>query len=374
MMILLYIFIFFTFIQFLYYLLIFNKLVFYKNKFSSGNKDEKIPVSIIICAQDESENLKAFLPKIYEQNYPDFQIVLVDDRSIDDTFDVMQSFKDKYPNQTYVVHIENSNDRRFVGNKKYALTMGIKGAKYEHLLFTDADCEPASKDWISIIASRFASKKQLVLGYGKYQNIQNSFLNKIIRYETLQTALQYFSYALKGIPYMGVGRNLAYTKKLFMDNNGFYSHLDILSGDDDLFVNEVATPENTAICIEPAAFTLSKPKTSWKEFIHQKRRHIATADHYKWKHRILLATYYAGLIGFYALAILLLIKQLHWQIVMALVVARFLYWFFINYKTMQKLDEKGLILYLPVLEVTLLLFQFYIFILNLFKKPTDWTV
>jgi len=373
MMLLCYIFIFFALLQFLYYVLIFNKLVFYKNDILSNEQHKNLPVSIIICAQDEADNLKQFLPIIYKQNYPNFQVVLVNDRSVDSTFDVMQSFKDKYPNQTYIVHVEFNNEQRFAGNKKYALTMGIKGAKHEHLFFTDADCKPTSKDWLSIMSSRFTNKKQLVLGYGKYQSIKNSLLNKLIRYETVQTALQYFAYALKGMPYMGVGRNMAYTKKLFMDNNGFYSHLDILSGDDDLFVNEVATPQNTSICLNKDAFTVSKPKTSWKSFIHQKRRHISAAGHYKWKHRLLLGTYYVSLIGFYTLAILLLILHTEWKIVLALVIARFLYWFTINYKTMQKLNEKGLILYLPILEVVLLLFQFYIFVLNLFKKPKYWT-
>ena len=368
-----YVFVTFSVVQLCYFICLFGKLINFKEANKTKASLSKKAVSVIICAKDEAENLQSFLPHIYAQDYPDFEVVLVDDRSIDNTYEVMDSFKEKYPDKTKIVKVEFSNNLRFVGNKKYALTMGIKGASNPYLLFTDADCQPASKNWISQMASKFSNKKQLILGYGKYEEQKNSFLNKLIRYETVQTALQYFSYALKGMPYMGVGRNLAYTKDLFMENNGFYSHLDILSGDDDLFVNEVASSENTDICIDKDSFTISKPKTTWGAFIHQKRRHIGTANHYKFKHQLLLGLYFLSQIVFWGLGTGLLIAQFQWQIVLGIILARFFVWFYINYESMRLLDEKRLILWLPVLELSLMLFQLFIFVMNIFQKPKTWT-
>ncbi len=357
-----------VFIQFVYYVLIFRKLAFYKSKIHK----RKFPVSVMICAKDEAENLKKILPEIYNQDHHDFEVVLIDDRSIDNTWEIMETFKEKYPKKTKLVKIDFSDNPRFIGNKKYALTLGIKATKYEHLLFTDADCYPASKDWITTMTSKFDDKKKLILGYGKYKSIKKSFLNKLIRFETLQTAMQYFSYSLMGNSYMGVGRNLSYTKELFFDNNGFYNHLDILSGDDDLFVNEVSTAKNTTICINPDSFTESLPKTTWKEWIHQKRRHISTANHYRWKHKIMLSLYYFSIMFFYLTTFLLIFRLYKWRIVAGLLIFRFLFWFIIQYKVSKKLKENNLLLYLPILEIGLLLFQFFIFVINIFKKPQLW--
>jgi len=351
-----------------YYLCIFRLIL---NKPESERQTSNLPVSVIICAKDEAENLKDFLPEIYRQNYPDFEVVLIDDRSIDDTFDVMQDFKERFPDKTRLVKVNFNDDERLRGNKKYALTLGIKAAKYPYLLFTDADCRPASANWIQQMVQKFSDSKQLVLGYGKYQT-QTGFLNKLIRFETVQTALQYVSYALKGMPYMGVGRNLAYTKDLFMQNNGFYTHLDILSGDDDLFVNEVATAENMAVCLHPDSFTISKPKQSFGDFIRQKRRHISTAQYYRLKHRLLLAWYFVSLSGFWLTAIILLTMPYQWQVVLGIVFVRLATAWYINYQTNKRLQEPGLTSWFPVLEITLILMQLYFFVLNLFKKPVYW--
>jgi len=236
------------------------------------------PVSVIICAKNEAENLKDFIPSILEQNYTDFEVILVNDASIDDTLEVMESFEKLDPR---VRLVDVKNIEAFWGKKKYALTLGIKKAKNSALLFTDADCRPESNMWISEMASNFRDNKTIVLGYGGYLKNKGSFLNKLIRYETLLTAIQYFSFAKWGIPYMGVGRNLAYTSQEFYAQNGFATHLHIKSGDDDLFVNQAGTEENTAITFNRASITRSIPKTSFSTWILQKRRHISTANFIK---------------------------------------------------------------------------------------------
>src|SRR5690554_6616559 len=256
--ILLYIFVAVVGIQVLYFIFFFGKFAFLKhNKKTPIN----IPVSVIICAKNEAENLKVFLPSIINQDYPNFQIVLINDASYDETFEVMEEFAELHTN---IKLVNVANNEAFWANKKYALTLGIKAAKHNHLLFTDADCKPVSPHWISEMAYHFSERKSIVLGYGSYAKVKNSFLNKLIRFETFLTAIQYFSFAKLGIPYMGVGRNLAYTKDEFFNTNGFMSHMYIRSGDDDLFINQVATSQNTEICFSEESFTESTPKKTFK--------------------------------------------------------------------------------------------------------------
>ena len=268
-----------------------------------------------------------------------------------------------------VVDIEENE--QFWGSKKYALTLGIKAATHEHLLFTDADCRPNSDNWIASMTQNFDNEKQIVLGYGAYKK-EKSFLNKLIRYETLLTALQYFSYAKIGIPYMGVGRNLAYTKEAFFSVNGFIKHMNIRSGDDDLFVNEAGTKKNTTICFRPEAFTTSKPKKTFKEWILQKRRHIDTAAHYKKSHKYLLGLFYLSQILFWILAILLSALAVKPLIVLPLIGLRILIFYLIIFFSAKKLQEKDLIIFALFFEISLLLIQLRIFIGNLFSKPTHW--
>lgn len=355
-----------TIIQLCYSLFIFSR-------FSSFNttkrKQANIPISVLICARNESKNLKQFLPKILQQQYPNFEVVLINDRSYDDSIEVMESFKEKYPSKIKIVNVAETKNG---GSKKYALSLGIKAAAHEHLLFTDADCTPNSDNWISEMSQQFTAKKSIVLGYGGYRTIKNSWLNKLIRFETLMTALQYISYANIGLPYMGVGRNLAYTKSLFFDTNGFANHLHLKSGDDDLFVNQNATKENSAISLHPDSFTISEPKTTFKDWINQKRRHVATVNYYKPIHQFLLGLHFSSQLLLWVLAILLLSFGFQWQTILGFLLIRIVIQYSIISTTTKKLNEKGLVLWTPFLEIFLVLTQMFIFIKNLISKPTHW--
>ena len=353
-------------IQIIYYLFLFSKFAFLNPK---NKTQKKNAVSILICAKNEAENLKKFLPYILDQEYPDFEVVLINDNSHDDTLDIMEDFASKHNNIKIVNVIPTE---AFYGNKKYALTLGIKATKNELLVFTDADCKPNSKYWLREISAHFSTSKSIVLGYGAYAKTKGSFLNKLIRFETLLTALQYFSYAKSGIPFMGVGRNLAYKKEEFFNANGFINHMKVRSGDDDLFINQVATNKNTSICFTKDSFTISNPKTTFKDWILQKRRHVSTAKHYKTMHKVLLAIFYISQFLFYALAIILLISTYFWQIVLPLFLLRFLIFYIVFGKTSKKLDEKDLIIFLPFLEIFLIGTQLAIFITNLIAKPKYW--
>ena len=221
-----------------------------------------LPISVIISARNEAENLPRFLPAILNQDYPNFEVVVVNDCSVDQTPQILLDMSKNYPHLKLVTVVEHP---RFKTGKKFALTMGIKAAANEHLLFTDADCAPASPHWIACMAANFTGETEIVLGYSPYLKTPG-FLNAFTRFETLRTGINYLSAAIGRSAYMGIGRNLSYTKSLFFRCKGFASHLHIMAGDDDLFVNRNATPNNTAIEIHPDAFTFSESKQSLSSY------------------------------------------------------------------------------------------------------------
>ncbi|WPO79405.1 glycosyltransferase [Flavobacterium sp. KACC 22761] len=364
--ILFYVFIAIVVVQLFYYLGVFGKFAFAKQQEVTP---KKLPVSVIVCAKNEEENVKKFIPLLAEQDYPDFEIVLIDDASRDETLEVFEEFEQQYSN-IRLVKVENNE--AFWGNKKYALTLGIKASKKEYLLFTDADCYPTSKNWITSMTSQFTMNKTIVLGYGGYEKIERSLLNKIIRFETVLTAVQYLSWAKIGLPYMGVGRNLAYKKEEFFKVNGFIDHIQVRSGDDDLFINQAASKENTTISYNPESFTYSKPKESYKEWFSQKRRHVSTAEYYKFFDKMQLGIFYTSQLFFFLLVILLLSFQFQWIAVLAILATRYTVAWTVMGFSAGKLKEKDLKIWFPVVEIVLIFTQINIFISNIFSKPVHW--
>lgn len=353
-------------VQFLYYIVFFGKFSFAKPQVSTP---KRVPISVIVCAKNEEENVKNFVPLLAEQNYPDYEIVLIDDASSDETLEVFEAFEKQYSN---IKLVKVENNEAFWGNKKFALTLGIKATKNEYLLFTDADCYPKTTEWIKEMSAQFTKEKTIVLGYGAYERIKGSFLNKIIRFETLLTATQYFSWAKSGKPYMGVGRNMAYKREEFFKVRGFMDHMKIRSGDDDLFINQAANAKNTTICYTPESFTFSKPKTTFKEWFKQKRRHVATAQHYKSFDRTQLALFYGTQLLFIILPIILLAFQFQWIAVVSLIGFRYLIaWLSLGFAA-GKLKEKDVMYWFPFIEIILIFTQLNVFITNTFSKPVHW--
>jgi glycosyltransferase involved in cell wall biosynthesis len=355
-----------VFIQFIYYILVFGKFSFGKPQ---NETPKKIPISVIVCAKNEEENVKNFIPILAEQNYPQFEIVLIDDASSDDTLEIFESFEKQYPN---VKLVKVANNEAFWGNKKFALTLGIKAATNEYLLFTDADCYPTSKEWITKMSSQFTQQKTIILGHGAYEKIAGSFLNKLIRFETLLAATQMFSWAKLGKPYTGVGRNMAYKREEFFKVNGFIEHMKIRSGDDDLFINQAANKNNTAICYLADSFTYSKPKRTYSEWFTQKRRHVSTAGHYKSFDKMQLALFYSSQFLFLVLPIILLAFQFQWIAVLSIVGFRYIFtWISLGFSA-GKLKEKDVMYWFPIIEIVLIIVQLNVFISNSFKKPVHW--
>jgi glycosyltransferase involved in cell wall biosynthesis len=250
-------------------------------------ENSPVPVSVIVCAHDEEQNLKELIPQLLAQQYESFEIIIVNDRSNDGTYDFLLEETKKNP-RLRMVHVDHLPGH--VNGKKYGITLGIKAASYEWILLTDADCRPASDHWIATMAKRFQPQVNFVLGFSPYKKV-GGFLNLFIRFESLVTALQYFSFALLKNPYMGVGRNLAYRKSLFLEKKGFNQFLNVTGGDDDLLVNQHAKGSSTEVQFHADAHQYSIPKTTWKAFFHQKVRHLSVGKRYRLKHRILLGVF-----------------------------------------------------------------------------------
>lgn len=289
-----------TFVQVFYYLFFYARILFYKKAAQSSSSPA---VSVIVCAHNELQNLQKLVPALLAQDYENFELILADDRSEDGTQEYFSLLAQKDPRFKIIRIIEAKEGVNF---KKHALTTAIHEAGHEVLLLTDADCMPASPQWIREMTAPMQKEKAVVLGYSPYA-YRKGWLNVLIRYETLYTAVQYFSFALAKMPYMGVGRNLLYKKSLFMQNKGFSSHITITGGDDDLFMREVANGNNTAICLEKNSHMISLPKEDYFSWLKQKRRHLSVGTLYNWKHKIALGIqilshllFYIGLLSIFS--------------------------------------------------------------------------
>jgi hypothetical protein len=218
----------------------------------------------------------------------------------------------------------------------------------------------------------YSTKVDVVIGYGAYDKIEHSYLNKLIRFETLLTAIQYFSYALAGKAYMGVGRNLSYTKESFMSSPGFSGHLHLRSGDDDLFVSQVSNGHNVSICDHELSFTTSRPPLTLVSWIRQKRRHITTAPRYRQSIKVSLALFYLSQFFFYVFGFISLISHTYIFIVIPLLLIRFALWYLTLMPAANRLNEKDLIAFGPLYEISIIFMQLYIFLKNIISTPKYW--
>ena len=351
--------------QLLYTVIFFGRLAYRKNR---EEKSLFPPVSVVIAARNESDNLYENLPKILNQDYPaPFEVVVVNHQSIDDSKYLLEALQRQFPHLS-VMDVERSKHLPF--SKKFPLTMGIKKAKYDFMLFTDADCQPASDQWLQKMAGKFSEKHELILGYGPYTK-KKGFLNKIIRFDTTMIAVHYFSMAINRLPYMGVGRNMGYTKKLFQSVNGFKSHYSLISGDDDLFVQEAAKKGNYTIQLDPDTFQYSEAKDTWEAFVRQKSRHYTTSPHYKVFKKLMLGIYPTTLI-FTLISFVLLCLSGSWWI-HACIGFGFLMlikWWLLGV-CFKRLASTGFIALLPFLDLI------YVIVLPFFyystrQKTTQW--
>ena len=326
------------------------------------------PLSVVLCARNELENLKTYLPAVLEQDYPDFEVVVVDDRSWDGTAQLLETFAKQYKRLKVVTVSEGS---KFIAGKKFAVTMGIKAAANEWLVFTDADCLPASKNWLMGMQQPENQDVEILLGYSPYLK-RRGILNSLIRFETFFTAVNYLSFALKGNPYMGVGRNMAYKKTLFFKHKGFAAHMHIPSGDDDLFVNAHANSHNTGICIHPDTQVWSEPNTTLKGYLRQKKRHFGAGKLYKAKHRFVLSVQAIFQFLFYVLLTALFCFKATLYPALGVLGLSILIRCFVYPKLLKRLNYADLRWWFPVLDILLFIFLVINGFLSIFVKKVQW--
>jgi glycosyltransferase involved in cell wall biosynthesis len=328
-------------------------------------------VSVVICIKNEEDNLPDLILDIINQDHKNFELILVDDNSTDSSRVIMDQFLE-LDSRIRIVSVPYSD--HFFGSKKYALTLGIKACIHDIILFTDGDCRIPSPNWIQSMIRPYSKKSvEIILGYGAYQP-KKGFLNAIIRFETQKTALLYMSFSQAGLPYMGVGRNLSYRKSLWKKTKGFSSHMDIRSGDDDLFISEAANTSNCVINTDPNSFTYSIPKGDLGQWIQQKRRHITTSNRYRNTHKFLLGLFYISELLFILLfpfIIYLNINSPEIYVLVSLGLNIFLS-SLIFIKSKSILTEDSNLIYLPFLKLGLISLQMIIFIKNSITQTNRW--
>ena len=352
-------------VQLFYYTFFFLRLALYKPSKIVGNLE---PVSVIICAWNEEDNLKKNLQSILEQDYPEFEVIVVNDHSLDETDLLLQAWQQKYAHLR-VINLSRENAQ--MRGKKFAISMGIKGAKHDNLVFTDADCRPKSKVWLRGMSEGLKDDKQLVLGYGGFEKRLGIF-NKFYRYESVHIAMQYMSYALAGMPYMGVGRNLAYKKELFFQTKGFIKHRHVASGDDDLLVNEVSTGKNTKIEIQKDSHTVSESSENLAAWWLQKRRHLSAGSFYKLSSKLFLGIFTLTHLLFYLSFFAVLSTQtLYWLALCGIALKWIVHLSIIRVVT-RLLDERDLLLFSLLGDLFTPFFNTAVVISNRINPPIRW--
>lgn len=364
-------------IQLYFYIRYFMGIIRHNKRVLKGETEflkEQPPVSVVICARDEEENLRKFLPFVLEQDYPDYEVIVVNDGSTDDTDNFLSLMVKQYEKlRTTFVPGGATN----VSTKKLGLTLGIKGAKHDLLLFTDADCMPEGKYWLANMVRNFTPDTEFVLGYGGYLP-KKGFLNKLIKYDTLFVAIQYLGMAATRRPYMGVGRNLAYRKSTFFNLKGFATTLNLMSGDDDLMVNRGATSGNTAIEVSAESVTWSEPKTSFRNWYIQKERHLSVSDRYNNGSKIRLVAEPLSRGIFYLAAIatgVISALSFNWialGIVSLLFLIRYALQLYVINKSAKIMGERKFYLTIPCFDIILPVISLFILIFGKKNKNIRW--
>lgn len=331
-------------VQLIYYLALYNRIrarAVASRKEELHFSNELPPLSVIICARNESENLRRYLPSILEQDYPNFEVVVINDGSTDESEEVLSAFEETY---RHLYHSFTPSSARYISRKKLSLTLGVKASKHDWLVFTEANCRPVSNQWLRLMARNFTPRTQIVLGYNGYDR-GKGWMHKRIAFDSLFTSLRYLGFALAGQPYMGIGRNLAYRKELFFKQKGYSTHLNLQRGEDDLFINQVATKDNVAVETDKNAVIRMEPIDRYKDWKEEKTSYLATSSYYHGTQRYLLGFETCSRLLLYtafAAALALGIWNMHWFVVgiaALLMIIRFIVQAIVINKTATDMDD-----------------------------------
>lgn len=365
-------------VQLIYYLGLYNRI--HTHNLAVGKDEvhfgrELPPLSVVICARNESENLRRNLPAILKQDYPDFEVIVINDGSTDESEDLLSELEEEYPN---LYHSFTPDSARYISRKKLALTLGIKASKYDWLVFTEADCTPVSDKWLRRIARNFTPSTDIVLGYSGYER-GKGWLHKRVSFDSLFTSLRYLGFALAGKPYMGIGRNLAYRKELFFKVKGFSTHLNMQRGEDDLFINQIANENNTRVETSPDSVIRMQPVERYKDWKEEKVSYMATARFYKGSQRWLLGLETATRLLFYVAClsgIVFGVLSFHWLaagLTLLLWIVRYSAQAYVINKTANEMgDNRSYYFTLPVFDIIRPLQSLKFRLYRLYRRKGDF--
>lgn len=330
----------------------FSKLAFYKRQVRMKNDEELEPVSIVVCARDAYEQLTELIPSLLSQDYPNFEIVVVNDCSDDETEEYLKDLERREPR---IKPVQLRQHLNFFNGKKFPLSMGIKSATHDLMVLTDADCQPTSSQWLRSVVSCYDRDAEVVIGYNRLRNT-GGLLNHFMRFDALQNGIFYLSSALAGKPFMGVGKNLSYRQCLFFRNKGFTSHYTMAAGDDDVFISQVATKKNTRVQIDAENTMVSTPASSFGVWIRERCVRYSTIPMYRRGARAMMALHYWSQFLFYACFIALFFlppafaiasempyKAYYFPVLAVLFLLRYITQMFVYRGASRRLGEHGLL-------------------------------
>jgi glycosyltransferase involved in cell wall biosynthesis len=352
-------------IQLFYFWAFFSRLAFYRHK---NIESQQPPVSVIITSHSELNFLGNNLPFILQQDYPKFEVVVVNDNSDDDTSDFLTQLSLETPN-LQVVELKQSLN--WFKGKKFPLSIGIKSAKYDFVVLTDADCHPVSSSWLNEIVSTCKPNTEIVLGYSTFAT--TSKINRLLRFAAFYDALFFLSMALSGMPFKGNGKNLSYKRQLFYRQKGFISHYIIKAGDDELFVNRAAKKRNTEVMISRGSRIISQKPISFGGWLKKEKTRLSLRRHFRFSHRFLLSLFALTGLLFYGLFATLLVLGVSWIILVPVLLLRVISQWVLFGQGLKKLSENGLWFLSPFFEMFIMLVDFILWFIILFTKKNKWT-
>lgn len=361
-----YVFLVATVIQLLFHVLIFIRIWFYKESDHINYK----PVSVIVSSKNQLNDLRSNLIYFLDQDYPKFEVIVINDASSDGTQDYLEELEKKYDHLKVVTNTIQENER-FNKGKKFGITLAIKSAIHDTLLFSDGDSYPSSNQWIKKMQSSFSSKKQIVLAYSKLEK-RKGLLNRLLRYESLYEGLLSFSFTLSGFPLLAQRRNLGYNRALFFSINGFFSHLNLSRGEAELFVDEASNSTNSSVCLSSEAMTLSCKQKNFAEWLSHKRSYFHLAKQLRFSSLFILGVNFFSQFSFWLLFPVLLIYRIDTQFVLMAFTLRFCLQYIVYWKMCKFTNEYGLLWFLPFYEICLMLIHFILSLSTFIKKVHDW--
>jgi len=348
----------------LYYGIFFFRLGRYKGpsrKKNSPSTAKLPPVSVVLAAQNDGDWLRQNLVYLLEQDYPDFEVVVVDYLSTDETQYILRLLAQNYSRLKVVTLTNNANGYQGL---KYPFSIGIKTAQNDILLLAEPECIPMDTtqfNWIRSMVSGYVHDHiDIVLGYCGIA-YKPSLFNWLQQYDNLLYSVEYLGSAILRAPFTGNGRNLSYRRSLFLKNDGFIYHYNIPDGADDMFVNQNARPRNTAVVISPESFTLVQPQPTLCQWHLYRRHRVSTHSFYSLPLKLRRLLPPLGILLFYLFgALLLALAALPWQILAAALALKLAWQIVATAAAARRLAVK------PVVYILSPLFEIYFLIANTF--------